>query len=91
MTQIDRIIGRFLCVVSDFRFSELVRFLNNYGFKQIKSGKTSGSRCKFFNSDTGDIIGTHKPHPNSKSVTRGELRRIQKYLIRQGYLLPNKK
>lgn len=44
----------------DFKWSELVKLLNGYGFKEIK-GK--GSRRKFYHSETNTLINIHEPHP----------------------------
>lgn len=48
---------------SDFHFDELVRLLHYKGYKEVRTGKTSGSRVRFENSK-GVMIMIHKPHPN---------------------------
>ncbi len=49
---------------NDFHFDEVLKLLNEYGYKEIKSGKTSGSRIKFIK-ENGDQIRMHKPHPTN--------------------------
>jgi hypothetical protein len=63
MTQKDKQIARFLTLPSDFHYDELVTLLGYYGFKETKTGKTSGSRVKFIN-QKGIVIIIHKPHPS---------------------------
>jgi len=59
----EKLIGRFLSMPSDFHYDELVKLLGHFGFKEIKQGKTSGSRVRFINSD-GIPLMMHKPHPS---------------------------
>ncbi len=62
MTKKQNLIKRFLAMPSDFLFTELVRLLGYFGYKEIKTGKTAGSRLRFENSE-GTRIFLHKPHP----------------------------
>ncbi len=47
---------------SDFHYQEMVRLLRYFNFKEVKKGKTSGSRIKFENKE-GVPVMLHKPHP----------------------------
>ena len=47
---------------NDFHFDEVVKLLGYFGYVKMKTGKTSGSRMKFMNSES-DQIRFHKPHP----------------------------
>ncbi len=47
---------------SDFHYQEMVRLLRYFDFKEVKKGKTSGSRIKFENKE-GVPVMLHKPHP----------------------------
>jgi len=47
----------------DFHYDEAVKLLGNFGFEEVKKGKTSGSRVKFENADRVPIM-LHKPHPS---------------------------
>ena len=46
----------------DLTFDELATLLKSLGYKKIEG---SGSRVKFFNKDTDDLINLHKPHPKN--------------------------
>jgi hypothetical protein len=62
MSKKDKLITRFLTMPSDFHYDEMVKLLGDFGFYEIKKGKTSGSRVKFENEE-GTPIMLHKPHP----------------------------
>lgn len=47
---------------SDFHYDEMVNLLGHFGFREVKKGKTSGSRIRFMNSD-GVPLMMRKPHP----------------------------
>ena len=59
----EKLIVRFLTMPSDFHYEEVVKLLSYFDFKEIKKGKTSGSRVKFMNPE-GVPIMLHKPHPS---------------------------
>lgn len=64
MAKIEKLIERLLAFPKDFTWDELIKILDHFGFKEIKTGKTGGSRRKF--SDSGkQIISLHKPHPGN--------------------------
>lgn len=54
---------RFLSKPADFTYDELKRLLNGFGYGEMKTGRTSGSRGAFINADTKHIIRLHRPHP----------------------------
>lgn len=62
MTKKEKLIQRFVSMPSDFHYDEMVRLLGYYGFTEVKTGKTSGSRVRFMNSE-GVLLMMHKPHP----------------------------
>lgn len=64
MTKLDKLIAKFKKSPKDFSYDELSKMLNNLGFQEIKSGKTGGSRCKFYHEGKNLIINLHKPHPS---------------------------
>jgi hypothetical protein len=41
------------------------RLLKGFGYEEIKSGKTSGSRVAFISRISGHIIRLHRPHPGN--------------------------
>ncbi|QCK13757.1 type II toxin-antitoxin system HicA family toxin [Mangrovivirga cuniculi] len=63
MSKKEKLIRRFLTKPSDFHYKEMVILLSYFGFKEVKKGKTFGSRVKFENEEGIPII-LHKPHPS---------------------------
>jgi hypothetical protein len=78
MSKKEKLINRFLSMPAEFHYDEIVILLSYYGFKEVKKGKTSGSRVKFENID-GDSIIMHKPHP-SGIMKRYQLKQIQEII-----------
>ena len=62
MSRRDKLLRRFLAKPADFRFDEMSRLLKDFGYEEIKSGKTSGSRIAFINRLSGHMIRLHRPH-----------------------------
>lgn len=62
MSRREKLIERFLTIPKDFHFDELVMLLKHFGYNEIATGKTSGSRVKFIKED-GTQIRLNKPHP----------------------------
>jgi hypothetical protein len=64
MSKTEKLIERLLALPKDFTWDELVKILDHFGYREIKNGKTGGSRRKFV--DAGNhIISLHKPHPGN--------------------------
>ncbi|MDO5562885.1 MAG: type II toxin-antitoxin system HicA family toxin [Synergistaceae bacterium] len=61
MGRIDKLLDRLLAHPSDFTFDEARVLLEAYGYVFSNSGKTSGSRVKFYRGTK--IFRMHKPHP----------------------------
>lgn len=78
MTQKDKLVARFLSMPSDFRYNEVVKLLNYYGFHEVGKGKTSGSRVRFINKQIVPIM-LHKPHPNG-ILKKYQLKQIREVL-----------
>ena len=64
MAQIEKLIVRFLSRPTDFTWEELVKILSHFGYRELKKGKTGGSRRKFAD-ETKHFINLHKPHPGN--------------------------
>lgn len=64
MSRNEKLLNRLLSVPKDFTWDELIRILSYYGYKEIKGGKTGGSRRKFTDAKK-NIISLHKPHPSN--------------------------
>ncbi|MCX6318998.1 MAG: type II toxin-antitoxin system HicA family toxin [Bacteroidetes bacterium] len=64
MGKTDKLLKRLLSNPKDFTWNELVSILTYFGYKEVKTGKTGGSRRKFV--DNGNnIMSLHKPHPGN--------------------------
>ena len=66
MSKEEKLIKRLLTKPKDFSYNELRRLLAFLGYIENPSGKTSGSRVSFYNSNTNHIIRLHKPHPGNE-------------------------
>ncbi|WP_442587489.1 type II toxin-antitoxin system HicA family toxin [Pedobacter sp. AW31-3R] len=64
MSRNEKLLERLLSVPKDFTWEELLRFLSSYGYEEVKTGKTGGSRRKFADANK-HIIALHKPHPSN--------------------------
>ena len=78
MTKKEKLIVRFLAMPSDFHYDEAVKLLEYFNFKEVKKGKTSGSRVKFMNPE-GIPVMLHKPHP-SGLMKHYQLKQIKEVL-----------
>jgi len=65
MSRKDKIVKRLLSLPKDFSWQELKVLLNALGYKELKLGKTSGSRVAFYHDELNHIVRLHKPHPES--------------------------
>ena len=64
MSRIDKLKRRLASRPRDFTFDEVRRLLCAIGYREMKSGKTAGSRAAFLNPESGHIIRLHRPHPS---------------------------
>lgn len=64
MSRQEKLTSRLLSVPKDFTWDELVKVLAQYGYTEIKGGKTGGSRRRFVDDDK-NVITLHKPHPSN--------------------------
>ena len=62
MSRSEKTVKRFAGVPKDFTRDEFVKVMVYFGFTELKTGKTGGSRRKFID-DNKNIISLHKPHP----------------------------
>ena len=61
MSKAEKLLQRLLSRPKDFTFDELVTLLGHFGYTEVRSGKTGGSRVAFIKDE--DYIRLHKPHP----------------------------
>lgn len=78
MSKKEKLLARFLQMPRDFHYDEVVKLLGHFGFKEVKKGKTSGSRVRFENT-AGVPIMLHKPHP-SGIMKQYQLKQIKELL-----------
>ena len=84
VTKCKKLIDRFLSKPKDFTWNELIKVLSSFGYKQIKLGKTSGSRARFIHLNYPPII-LHIPHPKP-ILKRYQLEEIINLLIQEKLL-----
>jgi hypothetical protein len=71
-----------LSLPKDFTWEELTKILSHFGYKELKKGKTGGSRRKFADEEK-HIIDLHKPHPK-KIMKRYQLEDVIASLKERG-------
>lgn len=82
MAQIQKLLERLLSLPKDFTWEELTKILSHFGYKELKKGKTGGSRRKFADEEK-HIIDLHKPHPK-KIMKRYQLEDVIASLKERG-------
>lgn len=84
MTRKEKLVSRFYRKPKDFTWDELVSLLSLFGFEQVNSGKTRGSRRRFIHSN-GLVINLHEPHPQ-KILKRYQIELILEILENERFL-----
>ena len=64
MSRKEKLILKFQQRPKNFTWDELVSLLKYLGYREIKTGKTGGSRRCFIH-DSAATITLHKPHPQN--------------------------
>ncbi len=64
MSRSSKLVDKFLSKPKDLTWDELVKVLSSFGYVEIKTGKTGGSRRKFVDGNKF-ILALHKPHPSN--------------------------
>lgn len=85
MTKKDKLLDRLKSLPKDFTVDELTVLLMRMGFSVSQKGFTSGSRMAYINSENGDIIRIHKPHPG-KIIGPATLKDVLIFLNEKGYV-----
>jgi HicA toxin of bacterial toxin-antitoxin, len=84
MSRKDKLIQRLLSRPKDFSWDDLLVLLSAFGFEEVSTGKTGGSRRRFVNMD-GVVITLHKPHP--RNVLKAyQVDQIVDVLTQEGFL-----
>ncbi len=66
MSKLDKILNRIINGSGTITYAELNFVLSKLGYKEVKTGKTSGSRVAFYNDSKKLLIRLHKPHPGNE-------------------------
>jgi hypothetical protein len=80
--QREKRIERLLSEPSDYTDHELIAYLRGIGHSENTKGKTSGSRTEFTNSEGGQPIRFHRPHPGhvfKKVVVKDIINQLKGY------------
>lgn len=64
MSRKEKLLTRLKQKSKDFKWDDLKALLRALGYKQVKQGKTGGSRRRFVHTTAPPII-LHKPHPDN--------------------------
>jgi len=64
MSRKEKLLARLKQKSKDFKWDDLKVLLRALGYKQVKQGKTGGSRRRFVHTMAPPII-LHKPHPDN--------------------------
>jgi len=64
MSRKEKLILKFQQRPENFTWDELVSLLKYLGYREIKTGKTGGSRRRFIHNSAATIT-LHKPHPQN--------------------------
>ena len=64
MSRKEKLISRFQQRPKNFTWDELTSLLKHMGYREIKTGKSGGSRRRFVH-DSAATITLHKPHPQN--------------------------
>jgi predicted RNA binding protein YcfA (HicA-like mRNA interferase family) len=84
MERKDKLLERLRRRPRDFTWNELTTLLRRLGFRQVRTGKTGGSRRRFIHPD-GCLISLHEPHPE-RILKRYQIDQILETLEREGML-----
>ena len=84
MSRTEKLLQRLLSVPNDLTWEELVKILAQFGFGELKKGKTGGSRRKFADHNK-NIISLHKPHPGN-IVKVYAIKQVIIQLIEKGHI-----
>jgi hypothetical protein len=84
MSRIFRATAAFKNCSGSYPWRDFVWLLQQLGYELKKSGKTAGSRRKYWNKDTGHIVMMDEPHDGE--MRRGMVKRLQQELQDKGLI-----
>lgn len=62
MASLAKLISELKGCTGPFPWRKFEQLLSGLGYRALKKGKTGGSRRKYFNDATRDLIFLHEPH-----------------------------
>lgn len=80
----DKLRASFRACRGPYPWNDFVTLLRSLGYNQLPTGKTGGSRRKYYNAQNDHLIMLHEPH--GKEMGRGLVRDMQKSLKLKGVL-----
>lgn len=83
MSKKEKLLQKLKMNPKDFTFDELQTLLEAIGFQKQESGKTSGSRVRFYRGTR--TICLHKPHPRKELLTY-QVKQILQFLEKEDLL-----
>jgi predicted RNA binding protein YcfA (HicA-like mRNA interferase family) len=84
MDRTDKLVERLRRHPRDFTWEELTTLLRRLGFRQVRPGRTAGSRRRFIHPN-GCVISLYEPHP-TRILKRYQLDQIIETLEREGFI-----
>lgn len=84
MSQRDKLVAKLKSKPKDFTYQELTKLLSKFGYREVKPGKTGGSRRRFVH-EHNTIITLHKPHPGNV-LKRYQVEQVLKTLTEEGLI-----
>jgi hypothetical protein len=84
MSRLARELAAFKSCAGSYTWKDFAWLLEQLGYELRKSGKTAGSRRKYWNRNTGHILMLDEPHDGE--MRRGMVRRLQQELEEKGLI-----
>jgi hypothetical protein len=84
MAQVSEEIAAFKACSGPYPWRDFVWLLRQLGYEPKKAGKTSGSRRKFYNAETGHLLMLDEPHDGE--MRRGMVKRLRDELQDKGVI-----
>ena len=85
MNQRDKALSRLLAKPKDYKWNELVRVMEGFGYEEDASG--GGSPRKFYHPETDAVlIGLHKPHGGTAVLKAYQIDAVIRHLKEHNYV-----
>jgi hypothetical protein len=84
LSRLSRELAAFKNCSGSYAWKDFARLLEQLGYELRKSGKTAGSRRKYWNRNTGHILMLDEPHDGE--MRRGMVRRLHQELEEKGQI-----